>query len=390
MEVYIYSAKRSAIGKFKKSFKNTLCRSIGSQIVDSLFDEKNIKKEDVEKLYVGNVLSAGLGQNVARQILIDSGIPINICATTVNMVCGSGMKAIQLGCNEIKLGSVRVMVVGGVENMSNAPLLKDRFDEKAPLNDHLLNDSLIDAFNYYHMGITAENIAEKYNISRELQDQYAYQSQIKTKTAQMMHKFDEEIVPIRNNNGELVEQDEFPRNETTLISLASLKPAFKEQGTVTAGNSSGINDGGAFLLIGDSTLKEKPMAKIIDFVEEGCAPEFMGMGPYYAINKILNKNNLKIEDIDLFEINEAFAAQSIAVIKELANQHNVSEKTLFEKINVNGGAIALGHPVGASGARIVTTLLYELKKRNLKLGIASLCVGGGMGIAMLIENLKEN
>lgn len=387
MGVFIYDIKRSAIGRFKKGFIKTGCRSIGEQIVNNLFENSNIKREQIDKVYVGNVLSASLGQNIARQIQIDSKIPNNKCAVSVNMVCGSGMKAINLGYNDIKLGNAHCALVGGIENMSMTPLLKDRYDDNKKLIDHMVYDALTDVFNNYHMGITAENVATKYNITREEQDEFAYNSQIKAQHAIKNNAFKEEIVPIMTKEGTLIEQDEFPRRDSTIEKLASLDTVFKENGTVTAGNASGINDGGAFMLIGDETITAKPTVEIIDFAEVGCEPEYMGMGPYYAINKLLEKTNLNLNDIDLFEINEAFASQSIAVIRDLSKKHNIDEKELNKKINVNGGAIALGHPVGASGARIVTTLVYEMKRRKSKYGIASLCIGGGMGIAMLVKNI---
>lgn len=387
MSIYIYNAKRSAIGRFKKGFKTTSCRDIGEQLAKHIISDTNIEKENIDKVYMGNVLSAGLGQNIARQILVDAEIPIDKCAVTLNMVCGSGMKAINFAYNDIKLGNAHLVLAGGVENMSMTPLLKDRYDEEKKLKDHMIYDALTDIFNEYHMGITAENVAKKYGITREEQDKFAYNSQMKTKEAILGDKFDTEIVPIKTTEGEIVKADEFPRIDTTIEKLGTLTPAFMENGTVTAGNASGINDGGAMLIIGDETIKAKPLVEIVDFTESGCEPDYMGMGPLYAINKLLEKNKLELKDIDLLEINEAFAAQSIAVIRELSKKHNINEEELKKKINVNGGAIALGHPVGASGARIVTTLVHEMKKRNVKYGIASLCIGGGMGIAMLVKNI---
>jgi len=237
------------------------------------------------------------------------------------------------------------------------------------------------------MGITAENIAKKYNITREEQDEFSYNSQMKVKAAQENQKYNDEIVEIQLDNGQIFNVDEYPRNDSTIEKLSTLKSAFIENGTVTAGNSSGINDGAALLLIGDDSLKSKPLVEIIGFAEAGCDPDYMGMGPYYAIKKLLTQNNLSINDVDIFEINEAFASQSIAVIKELSTYYKCDEKKLKEKINVNGGAIALGHPVGASGARIVTTLIHEMKRKEHKYGVASLCIGGGMGIAVLLKNL---
>lgn len=272
IKVYIYDIKRSPIGKFKKGFKNTSCREIAYQVIKNIFDNSDIDRQDVDKVYVGNVLSASLGQNIARQILVDAKIPTDKCAASVNMVCGSGMKAISLGFNDIKLGNAHCALVGGIENMSMAPLLKDRYDENKELIDHMIYDALTDVFNNYHMGVTAENVAKEYKISREAQDEYAYLSQMKTQKAIKNKKFIDEIVPIKNTEGEIIDCDEYPRSDSSIEKLSTLKPAFKENGTVTAGNASGINDGGAFMLIGDETLNAKPIVEIIDFVEIGCEP----------------------------------------------------------------------------------------------------------------------
>ena len=335
MGIYIYNAKRSAIGKFKKSLSTTGCRSIGTQISKKLLEYTNVKKEQIDKVYVGNVLSAGLGQNIARQILIDTGIKEEKCATTVNMVCGSGLKAINLAYNEIKLGNAHCILVGGVENMSMSPILKDRIDEEKKPVDSMIYDALTDVFNNYHMGITAENVSEKYNISREEQDNFSYESQRKVQEALQNNKFKDEIVEIVTSDGNIFDKDEFPRADY-ILDDKEYEFTIKENGTVTAGNSSGINDGAAFLLIGDETIEAKPMVEIVDFAEVGCPPELMGMGPYYAINKLLEKNNLQLLDIDLYEINEAFASQSIAVIKELSKFYNVNEEEFKNRINVNG------------------------------------------------------
>ncbi len=387
--IYIYEAKRSPIGKFKKGFINTDCSMLGMQVAKSIIENTKIDVNKIDKVILGNVLSAGLGQNIARQILINSGIPDDKTAYSINMVCGSGMKAVHDAFNDIKLGNAHCILAGGVENMSMAPLLKDKYDDNKELKDSMLYDALTDVFSNEHMGITAENVAEKYNVTREDQDKFAYDSQHKVQTAIENKKFDDEIVPIKTFEGEVISLDEFPRFNTEMEKLSALKPAFKENGTVTAGNASGINDGCALLLIGDETISLKPKAEIIDFAEAGCDPNYMGMGPLYAISKLLEKNNLNINDIDLFEINEAFASQSIAVIRELSKKYNINLEEFNSKINVNGGAIALGHPVGASGARIITTLVHEMKRRNSKYGVASLCIGGGMGIAVLLKNMCE-
>ena len=386
MKVYIYNAKRSPIGKYKKSLRKTGCREIGTQVVKGLFNSR-IKPKMVDKLIAGNVLSAGLGQNIARQILIDSDIPQEKCAVSINMVCGSGLKAINYAFYEIKMGNAHCVVAGGVENMSMAPVLVDKDEEVKETKDCMLYDSLTDTFSNKHMGITAENVAEKYGISREEQDMFALESQKKACKAIQRNRFKKEIIPIELKNGNIFLEDEYPRPDSSLEALKKLKPAFKENGTVTAGNASGINDGGAFMVIGDETLKAKPLVEIVDFAEAGCDADYMGFAPYYAISALLEKTNVNIRDVGLFEINEAFASQSIAVIRELAKKYKLNEKEFKKKINVNGGAIALGHPVGASGARILTTLVYEMKRRKVKYGIASLCIGGGMGIAVLVKNI---
>lgn len=386
MKVYIYNAKRSPIGKYKKSLKKTGCREIGQQVVKGLFNSK-LKPQMVDKVICGNVLSAGLGQNIARQILIDSGIPQEKCAVSINMVCGSGLKSINYAFSEIKTGNAHCVVAGGVENMSMAPVLVDKDEEVKETKDCMIYDSLTDVFSNKHMGITAENVAEKYGITREEQDSFALESQKKACKAIQNNRFKKEIVPIELKNGDIFSVDEFPRPDSSLEALAKLKPAFKENGTVTAGNASGINDGGAFMILGDETIKAKPLVEIVDFAEAGCEADYMGFAPYYAISALLEKTNVNIRDVGLLEINEAFASQSIAVISELAKKYKLDEKEFKKKINVNGGAIALGHPVGASGARILTTLIYEMKRRKVKYGIASLCIGGGMGIAVLVKNV---
>lgn len=317
MHVYIYGAKRSPIGKFKKSLSKTNIKNVAIQVTKNIVSETKIEAKNIDEVIVGNVLSAGLGQNIARQILIGTGIPKDKCAFSINMVCGSGLKAINLAYNDIKLGNAKCVLAGGAENMSMAPILVNRYNPDEETKDHMIYDSLTDAFSLKHMGITAENIAKKYGITREMQDNFAFESQMKTKKAQENGAFNEELVSIITNEGIEFSKDEFPRNDSSLESLANLKSAFEENGTVTAGNASGINDGVAMLLIGNEQLNIKPLVEIIDFAEKGCDPDYMGMGPYYAITDLLTKNNLDINDIDLFEINEAFASQSVAVIKEL-------------------------------------------------------------------------
>lgn len=335
-------------------------------------------------------MQAGLGQNPARQAEIKAGIPVEVPAMTVNMVCGSGLRAVTLAAQAVMLGDADIVVAGGMENMSRAPyVLNDaRFGYRmnnGQLVDEMVYDGLTDVFNQYHMGITAENVAEKYNITREEQDEFAYRSQKLASEAISSGKFEDEIVPVTipQKKGDPIEFkiDEHVRANTTIEALAKLKPAFKKDGTVTAGNASGINDAAAAVVVMSKEKAEelgiKPLATIKSFGYAGVDPSIMGIGPVYATRKALEKANLTVDDLDLIEANEAFAAQSLAVAKEL--------KFNIDKVNVNGGAIALGHPIGASGCRILVTLLYEMQKRNSHTGLATLCIGGGMGIAMVVE-----
>lgn len=392
-KIAIVSAYRTAVASFggKLSKENPI--KIGSEIVKTALKKINLSPKLVDEVIFGNVLSGGLGQNISRQILISSGIPEEKSAFTVNKVCGSGLKSVTLGAQSIMTGENDIVVCGGIEFMSQAPYLnkKARFGNKLgsfELTDSIICDGLTDAFNNYHMGITAENIAKKYNITREEADIFALNSQKKACEAIKKGKFKEEIVPIEIKVAKKIETfdtDEYPRENTNLQSLAKLKPAFSKEGIVTAGNSSGINDGVAcVILMSDKKAKElniKPLAYIEGFSSAGLAPSLMGLGPVYSTKKLLKKQNIDIEDIDLFELNEAFATQSLAVIKEL----KIDEK----KVNVNGGAIAIGHPIGASGSRILVTLIHELKKQNKKLALASLCIGGGQGMSLLISNNIE-
>ncbi|GEM01474.1 acetyl-CoA C-acetyltransferase [Halolactibacillus halophilus] len=389
-DVVIVSAVRTPIGKFGGSFKDTSARTLGTTAVKAALTRANITPQDVDTVIFGNVLQAGTGQNVARQIAIDSGMPYEVPAMTINEVCGSGLKSVILGKQQIQLGEADVVVVGGTENMSMAPHLihQYRWDKttegKKPV-DVMIQDGLIDAFSSVHMGMTAENVAEKYQVSREEQDAFALRSQLKTKQAQTSGRFDDEIVPVpvKNDVGDVmhVTQDEYPRPNVTHDDLTKLKTPFKENGTVTAGNASGINDGAASLVL-MSKQKAKDLgipylAEIKADAEIGMDPQFMGYTPYYSTKKLADKANIDLKTVDLFELNEAFAAQSIPVVRDLGIDP--------ERVNVNGGAIALGHPIGASGARILVTLLHELTKRDAKTGIAALCVGGGIGISMLVE-----
>ena len=390
MGVYILDSKRSAIGKFNGALKGITCQEISSQIITQMLNEVNIKKENVDELIVGNVLQANQGQNIARQIILNCKFPIECCGYTINMVCGSGMKAVFNAYVSIKAKQAKCIIAGGVENMSNSPYMLLTNEIKSvnqkDIISHMIKDSLIDAVSGEHMGKTAENIAQKYNITREEQDLFAYNSHVKAAKAIEDKVFTKEIVPIHIKDREIL-VDEHVRNDCSIKKLNSLKPTFSADGTVTAGNSSGINDGGSFLIIADEEYRDKAEAEIIDFAQIGNEPEIMGMGAYLAIKKLIDKNNISFSDIDLFEINEAFAVQTIAVINELSQNYKYKREELISKVNITGGAIALGHPLGASGARVITTLITNLKRRNMKYGVASLCIGGGMGIAILIKNV---
>ena len=388
--VAIISATRTAIGKFGGSLKDFTPGQLGSVVLKDALKRAGIGAGDVDEVIMGNVLSAGHGQNVARQAAIGAGIPVEVSSYCVNKVCGSGLKSVILGAQSIMLGDADVVLAGGVESMSQAPyaLKKARWGAKMgndELVDLMVHDGLWDIFNNYHMGITAENVAAKFAITREMQDDFSSKSQNKAEAAIKAGKFREEIVPVSvpQPKGEPVpfDTDEFPRSGTTKESLSKLKPAFKKDGTVTAGNASGINDGAAcVLLMSEEKAKEKgiePLATIKSYGLSGVAPELMGTGPISATKKALKRADLTVDKLDLIEANEAFAAQSIAVNKELGLDP--------DKVNVNGGAIALGHPIGASGARILVTLIHELKRRNGTYGLATLCVGGGQGVAMIVK-----
>lgn len=392
-KVVIVSAKRSAIGSFGGALKDVSAVKLGVDVLKNSIQSLGIEPDCIDEVILGNVLSAGLGQNVARQILLNSGIKESSTAFTVNHVCGSGLKSVQLGFNSIALGDSDVVVVGGVENMSMAPYLlpKARYGYKmgdGKIVDSMIQDGLTCATNNYHMGITAENLCDKYAISREEQDKFSALSQQKAIQAIKQGKFKDEIVPIKipTRKGEIVfDTDEFPRDGVTKESLAKIRPAFKKDGSVSAGSSSGINDGAAILiLMSEEKAKElglKPLVSIEGFGVSGVDPSIMGIGPIKAVQGVLKKTNLNLDDIDVIEANEAFAAQSIAVDRELH-----FDKT---KLNINGGAIALGHPIGASGARILVTLIHEMQKQKSNLGLATLCIGGGQGIATIVKNIHQ-
>ena len=390
-EIVLAGACRTALGKFGGSLTNTPAVELGAIVIKEAIRRAGIKPEDVDEVLMGNVLQAGLGQSPARQAAVKAGIPVEVPALTINNVCGSGLKVVNMAAAMIEAGEADVMVVGGMENMSAAPyaMPQARFGYRmndGKLVDVMIKDGLWDAFNDYHMGITAENVAEKYGITREMQDEFSAWSQQKCEAAQKAGKFDEEIVPVPVKvKKEVVEfkVDEFPRQGVTAEGLAKLKPAFKKDGTVTAANASGINDGAAALVIMTAEkakeLGVKPMAKFVAGASAGGEPPIMGVGPVYATRKVLKKAGMDLDQIDLIEANEAFAAQSVAVANELGLDKS--------KVNVNGGAIALGHPIGASGCRILVTLLYELKHSGKKTGLATLCIGGGMGVATIVEAL---
>ena len=385
-EVVIVNAIRTPIGAYKGSLKNMKSHDLGSIVIKEVLKRSKFDKDEIDEVIMGQVLTTGAGQNPARQAAINAGIPISKPAHIINQVCGSGLRAVISGYQSIKLGEAKNIISGGQENMSIAPHSIFYRDKKKILEDKLLdtmiNDGLIDAFNNYHMGVTAENVAKKFHISRQDQDEFALNSQKKTEAATSKNKFDDELVKV-NQDGNILEKDEHPRTGLELADLKKLKTVFKENGTVTPGNSSGINDGAAALLL--TTLEEaekksiKPLAKIVSWASVGIDPALMGLGPIEAVRESIKKAKWNIDEIDLFEINEAFAAQSIAVIRELGIDKN--------KVNVNGGAIALGHPIGASGARILVTLIHEMKRQNKDKGCATLCIGGGMGIALCIERV---
>ena len=389
-EVVIVSAVRTPIGSFGGKFKNVSAVTLGSTAVKEALKRAKIEPEMVDEVIFGNVLQAGLGQNVARQVAVDAGIPQNVSSYTVNKVCGSGLKTVTLAAQAIKAGDAEIVVVGGTENMSQAPyLLKDaRWGQRmgdGKLIDYMIHDGLTDIFNNYHMGITAENIVEKYEFTRDAQDELAVASQNKAEEAVKSGRFKEEIVavevPQRKADPEIVEVDEYPRFGATVESFGKLRPAFKKDGSVTAANSSGINDGAAALVVMSKEKADelglKVLATIQSYASEGVDPSLMGTGPIPATRKALEKANITVEDLDLIEANEAFAAQALSVASDL--------KFDMEKVNVNGGAIALGHPIGASGARILVTLLHEMEKRDSKNGLATLCIGGGQGIALVVK-----
>ena len=385
-EIVIIAAARTPIGTYKGSLKKIKGDQLGSIVIKEVINRSQISKDKIDEVIMGQVLTAGAGQNPARQAAINAGLSKLIPAHIVNQVCGSGLRSVISGFQTLKLDEAKFVICGGQENMSLAPhSLLFRNDEKLSedkLIDTMINDGLIDAFNNYHMGLTAENVADKFQISREEQDEFALKSQTKAQISLEKNRFEDELVKVDFKDN-FLDKDEHPRKNLKIDDLKNLKTVFKESGTVTPGNASGINDGAAAVVL--STLEEarkfflKPLVKIISWSSVGVEPSLMGLGPIGAVKLALKKANWKIDEVDLFEINEAFAAQCLAVIREL----NIDEK----KVNVNGGAIALGHPIGASGTRILVTLIYEMLRQNKSKGCATLCIGGGMGIAICIEKV---
>ena len=387
-DIVITAALRTPIGTYKGSLKNLSADKLGTVAIKEVIHKSKLKPEDIDEVIFGQVLTSASGQNPARQASINAGIPVSKPAHIINQVCGSGLRSVASAYQSIELGQNKIIVAGGQENMSKSPhAIFYREDKKLSedrLIDTMIHDGLIDSFNKYHMGVTAENVANKYKISRDDQDAFALKSQIKTQKAISENRFQEEIIKLKikkNEKSYIFEKDEHPRSNLNIENLRSLKTVFKENGTVTAGNSSGINDGAAAVVImsrKEAELKSlKPMVKIVSWATCGVEPSLMGLGPIPSVKMALEKAKWEIEDVDLFEINEAFAAQSIAVIKDLKIQEEIA--------NVNGGAIALGHPIGASGTRILVTLIHEMIRLNKSKGCATLCIGGGMGIAMCVE-----
>lgn len=389
-EVVIVAARRTAIGNFGGSLSNIPAPELGATVIKALLAQTGVKPEQVSEVIMGEILTAGVGQNPARQALIKAGIPVEVPAMTINQVCGSGLKAVELAAQAIKCGDAEIVIAGGQESMSLSPYILPAMRNGARMGhtkslDTMICDGLTDVYSQEHMGITAENVAERFNVTREMQDEFALQSQNKAEAAQAAGKFNDEIVPVsipqRKGDPIVFDKDEFIRKGATLDSIKKPRPAFKKDGTVTAANASGINDGAAaVMLMSADKAKElglTPLATIKSYASTGCEPDIMGMGPVEASRAALKKAGWTVDDLDLIEANEAFAAQSVAVANEL--------KLDKSKVNVNGGAIALGHPIGASGCRILVTLLHEMQRQNAKKGLATLCIGGGMGTAVTVE-----
>ncbi|NLC54586.1 MAG: acetyl-CoA C-acetyltransferase [Erysipelothrix sp.] len=400
-EVFIVGAKRTAIGSFLGTLKDVKASDLASSVMKQIIDDTKIDTKDLDEVILGQVLPAGQGQGPARQASINAGIEDIIPAYSLNMVCGSGMKSVMNGYVGIKAGLNHLVMAGGMESMSQSPFLLPytlRLGKKMggfETEDHMLKDALMDAFDDVHMGITAENIVEKYEISRERQDKFAMLSQTKAVKAVDEGKFKDEIVPvtIKTRKGDVVfDLDEYPNRTTDFEKLSGLRPAFKRDGSVSAGNSSGLNDGASVVLLADQTMLDKydlkPLVRIVGVGQGGVNPKVMRLGPSVAIKNALDSVEMDLKEMDLLELNEAFSAQGLGVYHELAELYDVNEDWFTERTNLNGGAIALGHPLGASGNRILVTLIHELIKQNKRYGLASLCIGGGMGTAIIVENLE--
>ncbi|KEY91173.1 acetyl-CoA acetyltransferase [Candidatus Photodesmus blepharus] len=400
-KVYVISAKRTPIGSFGGALSDIHAGKLASIAINAAMLSGNIPTNIVDEVIVGNVLSTGQGMGIGRQAAIYAGIPDSVPAYTLNMVCGSGMKSVMDAVSHIKSDSIEIVVAAGVEVMSQIPFITPYSIRKGHkmgdmrLIDLLISDGLTDVYNQCHMGITAENIASEMSISRQEQDEYALNSQLKSIKAIEVGVFKDEIISVDIQKFRKMitfDTDEYPKATATLSALQKLKPAFSEEGSVTAGNASGINDGASAIVLASEEAVKKhglsPICQITSYAQSGIAPRIMGLAPVDAIAKALNAVNLNIEDMELYEINEAFAAQTLGVIYKLAEKYNVSSSSILEKTNVNGGAIALGHPLGASGNRILVTLIHELNRRNGRYGVASLCVGGGMGTAVVVEKIK--
>ncbi|KIE21522.1 acetyl-CoA acetyltransferase [Vibrio sinaloensis] len=399
-KVYIVSAKRTPIGNFGGTLKDISAGNLASIAIKAALNEANVNPDVIDEVIVGNVIGAGQGMSVGRQASIYAGIPETVPAYTLNMVCGSGMKTVMDAASHIKAGDASVVVAAGVEVMSQIPFtvsgnIRDGHKMgNMALTDLLINDGLTDVFNQYHMGVTAENIAKQVGISREQQDEYALASQMKAVAAIEAGKFKDEIVAVdvkKRRETIVFDTDEYPKSTATLSGLEKLRPAFDKEGSVTAGNASGINDGAsAVVLASESAVKDlglQPIAELVSYAQSGLDPKIMGLGPVEAVSSALLKADLTTDDIDLYELNEAFAAQALGVIHQLADEQNVSISSILDKANVNGGAIALGHPLGASGNRILVSLIHELNRSKGNYGVASLCVGGGMGTAVVIKSI---
>ena len=399
-KVYLVSAKRSAIGSMLGTLKDLSPTYLGAEVLKAALAEGGVKPEWLDEVVVGNVLPAGVKQGPARQVAIGAGVPVEIPAYSINMVCGSGMKAVMNATVAIKSGMADLVAAGGTEVMSGAPYLvpgKTRWGAKMgdmKLLDHMILDSLTDAFGNMHMGITAENVAARFGLTREMQDEFAINSQRKAIEAQDAGKFKDEIHPLTVKAGKkeiVFDADEYINRATTLEKLGTLRPAFKADGTVTAGNASGINDGASFVVLASEAAVEKyglkPMAEVVGIGQGGVEPDVMGLGPVPAVRNALINAGMKLSEIELLELNEAFAAQSLGVVRLLSEEHGESEEAILSRCNVNGGAIALGHPVGASGNRIIVTLAHELRRSGKTYGLASLCIGGGMGTAVVLKRI---